>query len=59
MQRYTRTLYVIDLGLTVQRVWGDRQIARLHWGALKRLLLERGGFAVLQHNPPMHTKLVW
>lgn len=42
-----------------KRVWGDRQVARLHWGALKRLLLERGGFPGLQHNPPMHTKIVW
>ncbi|EXJ60294.1 hypothetical protein A1O7_04446 [Cladophialophora yegresii CBS 114405] len=31
----------------------------MHWGALKRLLLERGGFPALRHNTPMHTKLVW
>ncbi|KAK5456978.1 hypothetical protein LTS15_004758 [Exophiala xenobiotica] len=53
------TLMGVGLLANAERVWGDRQIARLHWGALKRLLLERGGFAVLQHNPPMHTKLVW
>ncbi|KIW89570.1 uncharacterized protein Z519_09726 [Cladophialophora bantiana CBS 173.52] len=52
---------IIGVGLlaNAERVWGDREIARMHWGALKRLLLERGGFRALQNNPPMHTKLVW
>jgi len=31
----------------------------MHWGALKRLLMERGGFPALKGNPIMHTKLVW
>ncbi|KAK6364198.1 hypothetical protein LTS17_012467 [Exophiala oligosperma] len=53
------TIMGIGLLANAERVWGDRQVARLHWGALKRLLLERGGFPGLQHNPPMHTKIVW
>ncbi|ETI24876.1 hypothetical protein G647_04246 [Cladophialophora carrionii CBS 160.54] len=52
---------IIGVGLlaNAERVWGDREIARLHWGALKRLLLKRGGFPSLRHNTAMHTKLVW
>ncbi|KIW27787.1 uncharacterized protein PV07_07495 [Cladophialophora immunda] len=52
---------IIGVGLlaNAERVWGDRETARMHWGALKQLLLERGGFRALQSNPTMHTKLVW
>ncbi|KAJ9603501.1 hypothetical protein H2200_011687 [Cladophialophora chaetospira] len=53
------TLIGVGLLANAERVWGDRGIARMHWGALKRLLLERGGFPGVQHNPSMHTKLVW
>ncbi|KAI1608933.1 hypothetical protein EDD37DRAFT_697108 [Exophiala viscosa] len=53
------TLLGIGLLANAERVWGSRETARLHWGAVKRLLLERGGFRTLQHNQPMHTKLVW
>ncbi|KIW10950.1 hypothetical protein PV08_10249 [Exophiala spinifera] len=49
----------VGLLANAERVWGDREIARLHWGALKRLLLERGGFPALRDNLPYHTKIVW
>ncbi|OAP65580.1 hypothetical protein AYL99_01552 [Fonsecaea erecta] len=53
------TLIGVGLLANAERVWGNREIARMHWGALKRLLLERGGFRALKGNPEMHTKLVW
>ncbi|KIX95287.1 uncharacterized protein Z520_08804 [Fonsecaea multimorphosa CBS 102226] len=53
------TLIGVGLLANAERIWGDREIARMHWGALKRLLLDRGGFQALQSNPTLHTKLVW
>jgi hypothetical protein len=31
----------------------------MHWRALKRMILDRGGFPAFAHNHLMHTKLIW
>src|ERR1700722_19178955 len=31
----------------------------MHWGALKRMILDRGGFPAFVNNRLMHTKLIW
>ncbi|KAK5045242.1 hypothetical protein LTR84_009348 [Exophiala bonariae] len=49
----------VGLLANAERLWGDRDVARLHWGALKRLLIERGGFSALKGEPILHTKIVW
>ena len=49
---------IVDI-LGVQRIWGVKEIARLHWGALKRMILDRGGFPAFRQNHLLHTKLVW
>jgi hypothetical protein len=52
---------IVAVGLlaNAERLWGDRDVARIHWAAVKRMLRARGGFPSLTGNKAMHTKLLW
>ena len=53
------TIVAVGLLANGERLWGSRETARMHWAALKRMLIKRGGFPNLKRNPVMHTKLLW
>lgn len=53
------TIVAVGLLANGERLWGNSQIAQMHWSALKRMLAQRGGFAGFRDNPAMHTKLLW
>lgn len=37
----------------------ETETAKMHWGALKRMILDRGGFPGMKSNLILHTKLLW
>ena len=53
------TIVAVGLLANGERLWGNSQIAQMHWSALKRMLAQRGGFAGFKDNPAMHTKVLW
>ena len=53
------TIVAVGLLANGERLWGNSQIAQMHWSALKRMLAQRGGFAGFRDDPAMHTKLLW
>lgn len=52
---------IVGAGLlaNAERIWGDKEIARMHWGAVKWMILDRGGFPAFKDNHLVHTKLIW
>jgi Fungal specific transcription factor domain len=52
---------IVGAGLlaNAERIWGDKNIARMHWDAVKRMILDRGGFPAFKDNHLVHTKLIW
>lgn len=52
---------IIGAGLlaNAERIWGDKDVARMHWNALKRMIVDRGGFSAFKDNHLVHTKLIW
>jgi hypothetical protein len=52
---------IVGAGLlaNAERIWGDKEIARLHWNAVKRMIADRGGFPAFRNNHLVHTKLIW
>ena len=53
------TILAVTLLANAERIWGDPGVARMHASALRRMILERGGFASFQHHRLLHAKLVW
>jgi hypothetical protein len=52
---------IVGAGLlaNAERIWGDKEVARMHWSAVKRMILDRGGFPAFKDNHLVHTKLIW
>ena len=52
---------IVGAGLlaNAERIWGDKEVARMHWGAVKRMITDRGGFPAFKGNHLVHTKLIW
>jgi hypothetical protein len=52
---------IVGAGLlaNAERIWGNKEVARMHWNAVKRMILDRGGFPAFKDNHLVHTKLIW
>lgn len=52
---------IVGAGLlaNAERIWGDRSVSRMHWSAVRRMILDRGGFPAFKENKLVHTKLIW
>ena len=53
------TVLAVTLLANAERIWGDRGVARMHGSALRRMIIERGGFVNFQHHRLLHAKLIW
>ena len=53
------TVLAVTMMANAERIWGDIEIAKIHCAAMRRMILQRGGFANFQHNSLVHVKVVW
>lgn len=44
---------------TEQRLWGSKEISRMHWRGLKQMIGTRGGLQAFKDNPILQIKLTW
>ena len=53
------TVLAVTMMANAERIWGDIEVAKIHCAAMRRMILQRGGFANFQHNSLVHVKVVW